>query len=33
MSKEDDNKAIIGRWFTSFWGPTCDLSIVDELVL
>ena len=31
MSKEDDNKAIIGRWFTSFWGKTCNLDIVDEL--
>ena len=31
MSKEDDNKAIIGRWFTSFWGKTCHLDIVDEL--
>jgi predicted ester cyclase len=31
MSKEQDNKAIVGRWFTSFWGPNCDLSIVDEL--
>ena len=31
MSKEQDNKAIVGRWFISFWGPTCDLSIVDEL--
>jgi predicted ester cyclase len=31
MSKEDDNKAIVGRWFASFWGKTCDLSIVDEL--
>src|ERR1700756_932180 len=31
MSKEQDNKAIVGRWFTSFWGPACDLSIVDEL--
>jgi predicted ester cyclase len=31
MSKEDDNKAIIGRWFTNFWGKTCDLNIVDEL--
>lgn len=31
MSKEEDNKAIIGRWFTSFWGETVDLSIVDEL--
>jgi len=31
MSKEQENKAIVGRWFTSFWGATCDLSIVDEL--
>jgi predicted ester cyclase len=31
MSKEQENKAIVRRWFTSFWGPTCDLSIVDEL--
>jgi predicted ester cyclase len=31
MSKENDNKAIVGRWFTEFWGATCNLSIVDEL--
>ena len=31
MSKEDDNKAIVGRWFTGFWGETCNLAIVDEL--
>ena len=31
MSIEQDNKAIVGRWFTSFWGETCDLSIVDEI--
>ena len=31
MSKEDDNKAIVGRWFTGFWGATCNLDIVDEL--
>jgi predicted ester cyclase len=31
MSKEDDNKAIVGRWFTRFWGEECDLSVVDEL--
>lgn len=31
MSKEADNKAIVGRWFTHFWGKTCDLSIVDEI--
>jgi SnoaL-like polyketide cyclase len=31
MSKENDNKAIVGRWFTDFWGKTCKLDIVDEL--
>ena len=31
MSKEQDNKAIVGRWFTEFWGPICNLDIVDEL--
>lgn len=31
MSKEADNKAVVGRWLTAFWGKTCDLSIVDEL--
>jgi predicted ester cyclase len=30
-SKEEVNKAIVGRWFTSFWGKAVDLSIVDEL--
>ena len=31
MSKEDDNKAIVGRWFSNFWGKTCDLGIVDAI--
>jgi len=31
MSTEAENKAIVGRWFTAFWGKTCDLTIVDEL--
>jgi predicted ester cyclase len=31
MSMEEDNKAIVGRWFTSFWGETCDLGIVDAI--
>src|SRR6266581_1779815 len=31
MSKQEDNKAIVGRWFTDFWGKTCNLGIVDEL--
>lgn len=31
MSKEDDNKAIVSRWFTDFWGKTCNLGVVDEI--
>jgi len=31
MRKEEDNKAIVGRWFTEFWGKTCNLGVVDEL--
>ena len=31
MSKEQDNKAIVGRWFTEFWGDTWNPAIVDEL--
>jgi predicted ester cyclase len=31
MSKADDNKAIVARWFTEFWGKTCNLAVVDEL--
>jgi hypothetical protein len=31
MSNESENKIIAGRWFTDFWGKTCNLGIVDEL--
>jgi len=31
MSNGHDNKAIVVRWFTEFWGKTCNLGIVDEL--
>ena len=31
LSKEEINKAIVGKWFSSFWGENCDLSVVDEL--
>lgn len=31
MSKADDNKAIVGRWFTGFWGKTFDPAIVDQI--
>src|ERR1043165_3898819 len=31
MSKESENKEIVGRWFSDFWGERCNLAIVDEL--
>jgi predicted ester cyclase len=31
MSKQDDNKATVGRWFTEFWGETYNPAVVDEL--
>ena len=30
MSQED-NKAIVGRWFAEFWGANFDASVIDEL--
>jgi predicted ester cyclase len=31
MSKEQENKAIVGRWFKDFWGHPWNPEIVDEL--
>jgi predicted ester cyclase len=31
MSLQDDNKAVVGRWFTDFWGKSCNLGVVDEI--
>src|SRR5215207_9723922 len=31
MSTENDNKAIVGRWFKEFWGNPWNPKIVDEL--
>jgi predicted ester cyclase len=31
MSKEEDNKAIVGRWFTEFWGKDVNLAVIDEI--
>lgn len=28
---EEDNKAIVGRWFTEFWGNPWNPGVVDEL--
>ena len=32
-TQEVTNKAIVGHWFTDFWGKTCNLGIVDELAV
>jgi len=31
MSKEEDNKAVVGRWFTEFWGRRLNLGVIDEI--
>jgi predicted ester cyclase len=31
MSKEQENKDLVVRWFTGFWGKTYNPTIVDEL--
>ena len=31
MSKEQDNKAIVGRWFTEFWGKDFNPDVIDEI--
>src|ERR1700735_4078145 len=30
MSKEE-NKAVVGRWFTDFWGKNVNLAVIDEI--
>lgn len=27
----EENKAIVGRWFTEFWGPDFNPDVIDEL--
>ncbi|MER9137937.1 ester cyclase [Mesorhizobium sp. M0830] len=31
MTSQEDNKAVVVRWFTDFWGETYDLSVVDDI--
>ncbi len=31
MFNAEENKAVVARWFTDFWGKNCNLDIVDEL--
>jgi predicted ester cyclase len=30
-NKQEDNKDVVGTWFTHFWGKSCNLQIVDEI--
>ena len=27
----EDNKAVVGRWFTEFWGSDYNPAVIDEL--
>ena len=31
MGKEQQNKAVVGRWFTEFWGKNVNLAVIDEI--
>jgi predicted ester cyclase len=31
MSTQEDNKTVVGRWFTEFWGKNVNLAVVDEI--
>ena len=31
MNKVEDNKAVVGRWFTDFWGKNVNLAVIDEI--
>ncbi|MEL7554051.1 ester cyclase [Pseudomonas protegens] len=31
MSNEEQNKAVVGRWFTEFWGKNPNLAVIDEI--
>ena len=31
MNKEENNKAVVGRWFAEFWGQRPNLGVIDEI--
>jgi predicted ester cyclase len=33
VSKEQENKAVVGRWFKEFWGNPWNPNVVDELAM
>lgn len=32
MTKEENNKTVVGRSFTEFWGKKINLAVVDEIL-
>jgi len=30
MSKEEQNKAVVGRWFSEFWGKKKGADLLEE---
>jgi predicted ester cyclase len=31
MRNEEENKTVVGRWFTEFWGKNVNLGVIDAL--
>ncbi|WP_267220893.1 ester cyclase [Dyella silvae] len=31
MGNEENNKAIVARWFTEFWGKNVNLAVIDDI--
>jgi predicted ester cyclase len=31
MAREQENKAVVGRWFSEFWGSPWSPKVIDEL--
>ena len=31
VQSTEENKAIVGRWFSEFWGPDFNPAVIDEL--
>ena len=31
MNKQENNKAVVGRWFAGFWIQSVNLGVVDEI--
>jgi predicted ester cyclase len=31
MAREQENKAVVGRWFSEFWGSPWNPGVIDEL--